>query len=391
MYERVPEAEASSRPVATQLVRTWKLKGTTRKAKCRMVARGDLDTREDLTTSTGACPHSSVRVALMLSSAVADPKLPIEQRIAIMDVSNAYLQTPFNQEKPCFLRPPPEHSGREAGFVWKIKRCVYGLRDAGFLYEQFIELKLKSLGWKEFETAEGIWVLAGAEQYKPRGFLAKYVDDLFMMAGTSTVTELTDDIRRHLLCTPPEPPERYVGVNNICHPTGVIQHQAPYIRSMAVVEGSQPAMPLPRSIMNEIDTSEKITDKAEQTQYRKTLGEMAYVANCTRPDLQFACSWLSKFNSAPTRRAARLLLQAKRYMMATAGRGILVPKLRSAELLDITMYVDASGASEETPHPQSGYVVCVKGSPIAWKSHKQTKVARSTVKAELNAIDEGVD
>ena len=391
VYTAVAEKPVLSKgykAIPVQWVLTWKLitGTTTRKAKARLVARGDLDIREGIETSTGACHQHNVRLAMMCSMAISN-RSPNEQ-FQVIDVSNAYLQTPFEQVEPCYIRPPPDHPDRVKGLLWKLNKCVYGLKDAGHLYEKFIEAKLKVLGWKS--VADGVWILPGTDPSgPPKGYLCKYVDDLLGMAGTLSAHQLIDSIAKAIQCSDREPLTRYVGINMLVGPNCVVQHQQPYLASMPDAPGPVPFQPLPGTVMKETDDSPPLSPKLA-TEFRQRLGELAYAATCTRPDIQFSCAYLSRWNHTPTQRAERLLQQVRRYAKTTAERGLLIPRL-SSDFLDLQLFCDASGASPEEPHPQTGYLLVVGGRPLAWKSHKQARVARSTIKAELNAFDESID
>uniref|UniRef100_A0A0G4HK82 RNase H type-1 domain-containing protein n=1 Tax=Chromera velia CCMP2878 TaxID=1169474 RepID=A0A0G4HK82_9ALVE len=65
------------------------------------------------------------------------------------------------------------------------------------------------------------------------------------------------------------------------------------------------------------------------------------------------------------------------------------PKLHKR--MEVVLYCDAAGGSELNPYPQTGWVLTVNGRPIAWKSRKQKRCARSINRAELCALEDALD
>lgn len=57
----------------------------------------------------------------------------------------------------------------------------------------------------------------------------------------------------------------------------------------------------------------------------------------------------------------------------------------------VEMFVDASMGSEANPYGTTGWVITVNGMPLGWRAKTQTRVGRSSLKAELLALHDGVD
>jgi len=73
-----------------------------------------------------------------------------------------------------------------------------------------------------------------------------------------------------------------------------------------------------------------------------------------------------------------------RYLKGTPGHGIL---LRSGSHLNITAFCDSDwGACPLTRRSLTGYFVTLGGSPISWKTKKQTTVSGSSAEAEYRAM-----
>lgn len=73
-----------------------------------------------------------------------------------------------------------------------------------------------------------------------------------------------------------------------------------------------------------------------------------------------------------------------RYIKGTAGQGIL---LNNSSTINLHAYSDSDWAScPMTRKSVTGYVILLGGSPISWKSKKQSTVARSSSEAEYRAM-----
>ncbi|KAI3743385.1 hypothetical protein L1987_61093 [Smallanthus sonchifolius] len=73
-----------------------------------------------------------------------------------------------------------------------------------------------------------------------------------------------------------------------------------------------------------------------------------------------------------------------RYLKATPGQGILLPKEGGTRLIS---YCDADWLGcPLSRHSRTGYLLLLGGAPISWKSKKQSVVSRSSAEAEYRAM-----
>ncbi|WVZ85426.1 hypothetical protein U9M48_032357 [Paspalum notatum var. saurae] len=94
-----------------------------------------------------------------------------------------------------------------------------------------------------------------------------------------------------------------------------------------------------------------------QLKYSQIIGSLMYLASATRPDISFAVSKLSRFMSNPGHPAV------------------------------LEGYSDANWISDDELYATSGYVFMLGGGAVSWRSCKQTILTRSTMEAELAALD----
>uniref|UniRef100_A0A0G4H8R9 Reverse transcriptase Ty1/copia-type domain-containing protein n=1 Tax=Chromera velia CCMP2878 TaxID=1169474 RepID=A0A0G4H8R9_9ALVE len=368
------------------VVDTLKMKaGGEREFKARAVARGDQDPRQGVETATCGCPPDSVRFVLL--AALASPNYG-KNSIASVDCQNAYLQAKLKSRVPVYVRPPPSHPDRKAGLLWKLKKALYGLKDAGRAFEDHLWEVLRKLGWELSPLSGVFWKKKGG---KVVGLLSQYVDDLIVVSLEGDTQKMVQEIAEEVHCKEPEVLGRYVGNDYEVLSDGRIWcSQKAYVESIQGEQSKQGSQPLPTGMTREDDRSE-VLDAEGHRRYRQLLRELSYAAHSTRPDLEFASAWLSQFNQKPTVRAWRLLNRAIKYGQATSDRGIMLDPPKLHERMEVVLYCDAVRGSELNPYPQTGWVLTVNGRPIAWKSRKQKRCARSINWAELCALEDALD
>lgn len=109
-----------------------------------------------------------------------------------------------------------------------------------------------------------------------------------------------------------------------------------------------------------------------------------YLTNCTRPDIAYSVSKLSRFTSNPGNDHWIALRRVLRYLKHTLSYGILYTRYPAV----LEGYSDANWISDtKDSKSTSGYVFTIGGAAVSWKSSKQTCIARSTMESEFIALD----
>ncbi|CAM8998355.1 unnamed protein product [Rhodiola kirilowii] len=121
-----------------------------------------------------------------------------------------------------------------------------------------------------------------------------------------------------------------------------------------------------------------------QEEYAKVIGSLMFLMNCTRPDIAFAVSRLSRYTHNPSGEHWSALKHLLRYLRGTLEWGL---NFRGFPLV-LEGYCDANWVTDsDEVSSTSGYVFTLCGSAISWKSSKQTCIARSTMESEFIALD----
>ncbi|XP_021971581.1 uncharacterized mitochondrial protein AtMg00810-like [Helianthus annuus] len=118
-------------------------------------------------------------------------------------------------------------------------------------------------------------------------------------------------------------------------------------------------------------------------QYRRLVGRLRY-HQATRPDITYYVNVLSQFVADPRSNHLEAVNRVLRYLKATPGQGILLSHVGDPVL---TAYCDSDwlGCSF-TRRSRTRYFLLLDGTPISWKTKKQSVISRSSAEAEYRAM-----
>ncbi|XP_073131608.1 secreted RxLR effector protein 161-like [Henckelia pumila] len=106
--------------------------------------------------------------------------------------------------------------------------------------------------------------------------------------------------------------------------------------------------------------------------------------SCTRPDIAYAVSKLSRFTSNPADKHWKAIIRLLKYLRYTRDHRLHYTKHPAV----IEGYSDENWISDmKYSKSTSGFVFTLGGAAITWKSSKQTVIARSTMESEFIALD----
>jgi hypothetical protein len=114
----------------------------------------------------------------------------------------------------------------------------------------------------------------------------------------------------------------------------------------------------------------------DQLRFSQIIGSLMYLASATRPDISFAMCKLSRYMSNLGNDHWHVLERVLRYFKDTTSFGIHYSRHPAV----LEGYSDANWIS-------SGYVFTFGGGAVSWRSCKQTILTKSTMEAELTALD----
>ena len=113
-----------------------------------------------------------------------------------------------------------------------------------------------------------------------------------------------------------------------------------------------------------------------------------YLMSCTRPDIAYSVSRLSRYTSNPGIDHWKAIVRLLRYLRYTRDLGLYYTRYPPV----LEGYCDANWISDmKDSKSTSGYVFMLGGAAVSWKSSKQTCIARSTMESEFIALDKATE
>jgi len=165
---------------------------------------------------------------------------------------------------------------------------------------------------------------------------------------------------------------------------GVTLMQSHYVEKVLNRFGYNECKPAPNPYDPSIHLRKNHRIARDQLRYSQIIGSLMYLASATRPDISFAVSKLSRFVSNPGDTHWNALERVLRYLKGTMSYNIHF----SGYPRVLEGYCDANWISDaDQLYATSGYVFLLGGGAVSWKSCKQTILTKSTMEAELTALD----
>jgi hypothetical protein len=119
--------------------------------------------------------------------------------------------------------------------------------------------------------------------------------------------------------------------------------------------------------------------------YSSAVGSLMYAMVCSRPDLSYAMSLVSRYLADPGKEHWRAVQWIFRYLRGTSKACLKFGKTGEG----LVGYVDSDFAADlDKRRSLTGYVFTVGGCAVSWKATLQSVVAQSTTEAEYIAINE---
>ena len=325
------------------------------------------------------------------------------RKIAILDIKSAYLMADVKED--IYLSPPEglEVPDNKRGWVLKLKRSLYGLKQAGRCWSQLLNEKMLELGMRP-STADPCLFLNDED-----GELMTvnvHVDDCMI---TYTDERKYQRFRKRLesmfQISKSDDNNTFLGVVIERLPNGkddgrgpIYVHQKPYItdilarfRHTDCKPASVPAEPGLKLSKAQMPTTDEGKAAMKDVPYRQLVGALLYLANCTRPDIAQAVSSCARFGSNPGPAHWKALKQVLRYLKGTQNLGLVYGKTFAEGIPHncIHGYVDGDwGGDADDRRSTTGYVFMSYGGPVSWRSKKQASTALSSCESEYMAASE---
>jgi hypothetical protein len=215
--------------------------------------------------------------------------------------------------------------------------------------------------------------------------LCLYVDDILIF-GTSldVINEVKTFLCQNFDMKDLGEADVILNIKLIKGENGITLSQSHYVEKMLNLFGYKDSKSTPTSYDQSLILRKNRRIGRDQLRYSQMIGSLMYLASATRPDISFAVSKLSRFTSNPGDDHWRALERVMHYLVGTMEYGIYYSDFPAV----LEGYSDANWISDlDELYATSGYIFALGGATFSWRSCKQTILTRSTMEAELTALD----
>lgn len=346
--------------------------------KSRLVAKGYVQ-QQGIDYEEAFAPVArieTIRLLIGLASANA-------WEIHHLDVKTAFLHGELIED--VYVSQPEgfEKKGEEHK-VYKLKKSLYGLRQAPRAWNTKLNKILKGLGFEKCAKESSVY---RKEEGDKLLLVAIYVDDLFVTGSSlhaikkfkASMSEKFEMSDLGLLTY-------YLGIEVKQSIQGITIKQEAYARRILeeadMADCNETHIPMEFGLQLSKAEDEPEIDAGV---YRRRIGCLRYLMH-TRPDMAFSVGILSRFMQSPRESHGKALKQVLRYLKGTLGFGL---KFKRGGSQEIVGFSDSSHNTDpDDGRSTTGYLFCFGDTPISWCSQKQDVVALSSCEAEFMAATE---
>ncbi|UYV65699.1 hypothetical protein LAZ67_3005177 [Cordylochernes scorpioides] len=356
--------------------------GSVERHKARLVAKGysqqyGIDYEE---TFAPIVRQSTIRMFLALT---VEYNLILHQ----MDVQSAYLNGEIKEE--IFMTQPENFVSRKyPEKVCRLKKAIYGLKQAGIVWHEKLDTELKNLELKQLQSDNCVYIK------HDEGILlvAIYVDDLIIAAEREdTLKSFKESMKRIFKVKDLGGINCCLGIRIQMKEEGSISiDQERYIEELLAKYRMKEAKPIStpmdsNSKLTKISSIEGENEPVKKVEYQSLIGSLIYLSVSTRPDIAYAVSALGQFSNDLRRQHWNAAKRVLRYLKGTSCLRITYRKSNEA----LHGYADADwGGNLVDRKSHTGIVYFLVRGPIAWESKKQQTVTLSSTESEYIALCE---
>ena len=329
--------------------------------KARLVAKGYVQ-RQGIDFEETFAPVArmdTIRVILALAANYG-------WKIYHLDVKSAFLNGEL--EEDVYVTQPEgfKVTGKE-NMVLKLKKALYGLRQAPRAWNLKLDKSLKQMGFVKCTQEQAVYTRGNTNT---RIIVGIYVDDLILTGEDPKGVELfKKQIIGEFEMSDLGLLSYYLGIEVAQFEGGVSIKQTTYAKKVlnqfGMLDCNSTKAPMEHRAQLYKDPEGQPVDA---TEYRRVIGCLRYLLH-TRPDLSYAVGVVSRFMERPTEIHHKAVKQVLRYLQGTIHLGLVFRKGGGDE--EIVGYSDSDLAGDlDDRKSMGGMSFYINDSLVSWNSHK---------------------
>ena len=298
-----------------------------------------------------------------------------------LDVKTAFLNGDI--EEDVYVAQPIgfEKNGKEH-LVYKLKKALYGLRQAPRAWYAKLNQSLEKIGFKRCPHENAVYTKG---EGKSCLIIAVYVDDILITGGSAeAIKDFKVRIGKVFEMTDLGKLSYYLGIE-VSQGEGFIElKQSSYAKKILEKAGLEDCNPskYPMDLKEQISKDEG-GKTVDPTMFKSMVGGLRYLVN-TRPDIAFSVGVVSRYMERPTTLHLSAVKRILRYVKGTVHYGLMYSSDSGNNM--ITGFSDSDlGGIIDDRKSTGGMAYYLNESLISWVSQKQRCVALSTCEAEFMA------
>ncbi len=394
----------SSMPAGTKPIQAiWSFKrkrfpdGSLNKHKARLCAHGGMQQWGVNYWETYAPVVNWICVRFLL---ILSEVLQLETRAInfVLAFPQADLDVPVFMHLPAGMIISGVPDGESTSYVLKLRKSLYGLKQASANWHDLLKTSLVSRGFKESVADPCVFI-------RKDMIVLVYVDDCILISRKSDVI---DEFILSLI----EGPEkfaftdegdlrRYLGVeikalddgNGFCMSQPFLIERI--LQAAEIDTRMTNSRPTP-AVLPLLGKDTQGPDRKHDWKYRTLTGMLGYLQGTSRPEIAMSTHQCARFNNYPKLSHERAIKRICKYLLGTMDKGLI---FRPDTSRGLECYVDADFAGgwatgdHENPEcvlSRTGFVIMYAGCPVTWSSKLQTEIALSTTEAEYIALSQAM-
>lgn len=291
--------------------------------------------------------------------------------------------------------------GNGESHVLKIKKNLYGGKNAGKVWYDYLKGGLENIGFQQSTADPCVF-------YRKNVMFMYYVDDgLFFSKDPKAIDKAIADLhnikkaKRKMKLDDQGDIKDYLGINFEKMDDGKIKLTQPQIIDDILqelgIDDKWTSKPVAASSSKILSRNVEAETPKSNFNYRKVIGKLNFLEKSTRPDIAYAVHQCARFSSDPKQEHIDAVMYLGRYLKGTRSQGIIIdPNMTNS----FETWADADWAGNwnketaefdaSTAKSRSGYVILLAGCPIIWASKLQTQVALSSCEAEYICLSQAL-